>query len=110
MVLVGGWFIASHSVVLQLFLVKPQSLEAATYFIGVFNMDFYAHQPYNYKLLVSRLSVSGDTQSKRFMTCLRCPHAASPIQAPLLALHAAALTDITFDRYLDRSRHPAASG
>ena len=39
--------------VLQLFMVKPDSLQPTTYYIGVFNMDYYIHQPYSYTLLVS---------------------------------------------------------
>ena len=37
---------------LQLFVVKPDSLQPTTYYIGVFNMDYYIHQPYSYTLLV----------------------------------------------------------
>ena len=41
------------SLVLQLFLLKAESLEAATYYVGVFNEDYYVHQSYNYALQVS---------------------------------------------------------
>ena len=42
------------SLVLQLFLLKADSLEAATYYVGVFNEDYYVHQPYSYTLQVCR--------------------------------------------------------
>ena len=38
---------------LQLFIVKPDSLQPTTYYIGIFNMDYYIHQPYSYTLLVN---------------------------------------------------------
>ena len=41
------------SLVLQLFLLKAESLEAATYYVGVFNEDYYVHQSYDYTLQVS---------------------------------------------------------
>ena len=41
--------------VLQLFMVKPDSLQPTTYYFGVFNMDYYIHQPYSYTLRVRTL-------------------------------------------------------
>jgi hypothetical protein len=40
----------------QVFLVKADSLLATTYYIGVFNMDYYIHQPFSYTLEVSSSS------------------------------------------------------
>lgn len=39
---------------LQVFTVKPDSLQPTTYYLGVFNMDYYIHQPYSYTLRVRR--------------------------------------------------------
>jgi len=36
----------------QLFMVKADSLQPTTYYIGIFNMDYYIHQPYSYSLQV----------------------------------------------------------
>ena len=41
-----------RSLLLQLFLLKAESLEAATYYVGVFNEDYYVHQSYAYTLQV----------------------------------------------------------
>jgi hypothetical protein len=42
----------------QLYLIKPESLEATTYYIGVFDMDYYLHEPFHYKLRVRLTSAS----------------------------------------------------
>ena len=47
----SGW--QGCRVVLQVFMVKPDSLQPTTYYIGVFNMDYYIHQPFSYTLRVS---------------------------------------------------------
>ena len=49
--------------VTQLFMVKPDSLQATTYYIGVFNMDYYIHQPYSYTLRVRALTPSRQPHS-----------------------------------------------
>ena len=49
--------------VTQLFIVKPDSLQATTYYIGVFNMDYYIHQPYSYTLRVRALTPSRQPHS-----------------------------------------------
>lgn len=36
----------------QLYLIKGADLAPTTYFIGVFNLDYYAHAPTTFKLLV----------------------------------------------------------
>ena len=80
----------AYDLAVQVFLVKADSLLATTYYIGVFNMDYYIHQPFSYTLEVSPHDPLLALLALRRLTPLifRRRHVVSLQDATILCMHA----------------------